>query len=253
MEAGKAWHEVETAHDFVKLFLSRLSRQNSGRFASQMTAAGFKEAFQLLKKNTKYSTQTFNTAYALHSVSNLHVVALEGHEDPVGVVRCSLCVYFGVAMREFKPVITIVLSNFPINLKVFLYPAERQEDLVAFPPPFHGVLVIDQTVNLLVLRPRGFVAVEASGDRRSLLLLLGRCLLALLPGRVALGGGSSAFGAWQAAGERAGSVGGASVPEQHRHQGEEGADDDQSLVVDPSCQATHIHTIPAKNSEGRGV
>lgn len=124
--------------------------------------ANFKKRFNYWKK--KYLTQTFNTTYALHSVSNLYVVALEGHEDPVGVVRCSLCVYFGVAMREFKPVITIVLSNFPINLKVFLYPAERQEDLVAFPPPFNGVLIIDQTVNLLILQPWGFVAIEASCD-----------------------------------------------------------------------------------------
>jgi len=153
-------------------------------------------------------------------------------------------------MREFKPVITIVLSNFPINLKVFLYPAERQEDLAAFPPPFDGVLVVDQTVYLLILQPQGVV--EASHAGRSLLLLLGRCFLALLahiPCGAVAGGGRAALGASRAAGEWAGAIRGASVPQQHRHQREESADDDQSLVVDPSCQATHIHTIPAKQRE----
>jgi hypothetical protein len=43
-----------------------------------------------------------------------------------------------------------------------------------------------------------------------------------------------------------GFVTGALIPQKYCDQSEESTDDNQSLVVDPSCQTTHIQTIPVE-------
>lgn len=170
---------------------------------------------------------TFHSTDALDPVPNLHIVTFKRHEDPVGVVGLPLRVHLRVAVLELEPVIAVVLRHFAVHLKVFLHPAEGHEDLPAGPPTFDAGLVVDQAVDLLEFG-------TADDGRR--LGGLRRVLLAADAGISHPRAGSHQGGMRQ---EAEGGVAGATVPQQHRDEREEGADDDEGLVVHPCSQTAH--------------
>ena len=178
---------------------------------------------------------TFHSTYALDAVTDLHVVSLKGHEDSIGVVGLSLRVDLRVAVLELKPIVPVVLHNFPVHLKVLFHPREGQVDLPALTPPFDRWFVVDQAVNFFKLD-----AADAPNNRRGL-WGLGRVLLAADAGIPHPGTGSHEGGPGQ---EVHWGVTGASVPQQHGDECEEGADDNEGLVVHPSSQAAHGHKSP---------
>lgn len=181
---------------------------------------------------------TFHSTYALDSVADLHVVALERHEDSIGVVRLSLRVNLGVAVLELEPVVAVVLRHLAVHLEVLLDPAEGQVYLSAVSAAFDCRLIVDQAVDIFILDPR-----DQPDDGRGLWRLR-RVLLAADAGVPHPGTGRHQGGAGQ---EAQGGVTGAAVPQQHRDECEEGADDDEGLVVHPSSQAAHGHDSPARH------
>lgn len=96
---------------------------------------------------------TFNPTYAFDSVSDFHIVAFKGHKHTIRVIRGSLCIDFGIAMREFKPIIAIVLNHLSINIKVFLYPGEWKKDFIPLSSPFNCMFIIYETVNFFIFEP----------------------------------------------------------------------------------------------------
>lgn len=130
-------------------------------------------------------------------------------------------------MLELKAVVAVVLRNFAVHLKVFFHPAEGHVDLSAGPPTFDAGLVIDQAVDL-------FEFGAADNGRR--LWRLGRVLLAADTGIPHPGTGSQQ-GSMRL--EPEGGVAGATVPQQHGDEGEEGADNDEGLVVHPCSKTAH--------------
>lgn len=147
---------------------------------------------------------TFHATDAFDPVSHLHVVALEWHEDSVRVVGLPLRVHLGVAVLELKALVAVVLHHFAVDLKVFLHPAEGQEDLRALSSALDGRLVVDQAVDLLVLEAAG-----AGPDHGRRLRGLRRVLLAADAGVAHLGTRRGQGGARQ---EAEGGVTGAAVP-----------------------------------------
>lgn len=151
------------------------------------------------------------------------------------MVWLTLSVDLRVAVLKLKAVVAIVLRNFAVHLKVLFHPAEGHVDLSAGPSAFDAGLVVDQAVDLLKL---------GTSDNGRGLWRLRRVLLAADTGIPHLGAGRHQGGMRE---EPEGGVAGATVPQQHGDEREEGADDDEGLVVHPCSQTAHGYDLPARH------
>lgn len=142
-------------------------------------------------------------------------------------------------MLELKAVVAVVLRNFAVHLEVFFHPAEGHVDLCAGPPTFDADLVVDQAVDLFEF---------GTADHGRRLWRLRRVLLAADTGIARPGTGGHQGGMRQ---EPEGGVAGATVPQQHGDEREEGADNDEGLVVHPRSKTAHGGDLPVRHSEER--
>lgn len=151
------------------------------------------------------------------------------------MVRLTLRVDLRIAVLELKAVVAVVLCYFAVHLKVFFHPAEGHVDLSPGPPAFDAGLVVDQAVDLFEF---------GTTDDGWWLWGLWGVLLAAYTGVPHPGAGSHQGGMRQ---EPEGGVAGATVPQQHGDEREEGADDDEGLVVHPCSQTTHGSDSPVRH------
>lgn len=158
------------------------------------------------------------------------------------MVGLPLGVDLGVAVLELEAVVAVVLRHFAVHVEVLLHPSEGHVDLPAGPPTLDADLVVDQAVDLLEL---GAAAAATNHGRR--LRGLRRVLLAADAGVPPHPGTGSRQGSVRQ--EPEGGVAGATVPQQHGDEGEEGADDDEGLVVHPCSQTAHGCDLRAQHSE----
>lgn len=139
-------------------------------------------------------------------------------------------------MLELKAVVAVVLRNFAVHLEVFFHPAEGHVDLSAGPPTLDAGLVVDQAVD--------FFEFGTANDRWRLWGLW-RVLLAADTGIPHPGTGSHQGSMRQ---EPEGGVAGATVPQQHGDEREEGADDNEGLVIHSCSKTAHGSDLPAQHS-----
>lgn len=151
------------------------------------------------------------------------------------MVRLTLCVDLRIAVLELKSVVAVVLCYFAVHLEVFFHPAEGHVDLSSGPPAFDAGLIVDQAVDLFEF---------GTTNNGWWLWRLWGVLLAAYTGVPHPGAGSHQGGMRQ---EPEGGVAGATVPQQHSDEGEEGADDDEGLVVHPCSQTTHGSDLPVRH------